>query len=258
MSVAWFKQAKGWVRVQPTVFSIDFFGFVSCLEGGRNSAQQAGRRGENASVPIFCCDVSLSTFPPRFTAGSTRQPREPAQPKEVRSQGLNFSSVSSFQQRNSASGGAFTANWERSTEQKQLGVLLGEIMSASETLTPNLPSPGRGFCNLHPRLGFTPSFWRRVCHPGGVTSRAATWLWHVNPPGTQVLALEQAAQGGGGVSFSGDVQDPPGQGPLRRAVGDPALAGGLDWVAHRGPFQPWPFCDSVILWSVKEQCTCQA
>ena len=41
-------------------------------------------------------------------------------------------------------------------------------------------------------------------------------------------ALEQAAQGGGGVSFSADIQDPPGQGPVQPAVGDPALAGGLD------------------------------
>jgi len=59
-------------------------------------------------------------------------------------------------------------------------------------------------------------------------------------------ALAQAAQGGCGVSFSGDVQDPPGQGPLQPTVGDPASAGGLDWVTHRGPFQPLPFCDSVI------------
>ena len=39
-------------------------------------------------------------------------------------------------------------------------------------------------------------------------------------------ALEQAAQGGCGVSFSGDIQDLPGQ--VQLAVGDPASAGGLD------------------------------
>ena len=38
--------------------------------------------------------------------------------------------------------------------------------------------------------------------------------------------LEQATQGGCGVSFSGDIQDPPGRGPVRLAVGDPAWAGG--------------------------------
>ena len=41
-------------------------------------------------------------------------------------------------------------------------------------------------------------------------------------------ALEQAAQGCCGVSFSRDIQDPPGQGPVQPAVGDPASAGGLD------------------------------
>ena len=41
-------------------------------------------------------------------------------------------------------------------------------------------------------------------------------------------ALEQAAQGGCGVSFSGDIQDPPEQGPVNPALDDPALTGGLD------------------------------
>jgi len=41
-------------------------------------------------------------------------------------------------------------------------------------------------------------------------------------------ALAQAAQGGCGGSFSGDIQDPPGRGPVQPAVGDPASAGGLD------------------------------
>ena len=50
----------------------------------------------------------------------------------------------------------------------------------------------------------------------------------------------------GGQARNG-FQDPPGQGPLQPAVGDPASAGGLDWVTHRGPFQPPPFCDSVGL-----------
>jgi len=41
-------------------------------------------------------------------------------------------------------------------------------------------------------------------------------------------ALEQAAQGGCGVSFSGDIQNLPGQGPVQPAVADPVLAGVLD------------------------------
>jgi len=41
-------------------------------------------------------------------------------------------------------------------------------------------------------------------------------------------ALERVAQGGCGVFFSGDIQDPHGQGPVQPAVGDPASVGGLD------------------------------
>ena len=41
-------------------------------------------------------------------------------------------------------------------------------------------------------------------------------------------ALAQAAQGGCGVSFSGDIRTPPGRGPVQPALGDPASAGGLD------------------------------
>ena len=58
-------------------------------------------------------------------------------------------------------------------------------------------------------------------------------------------ALEQAAQGGCGVSFSGDIQDSPGQGPVQPVLGDPVLAGGLDQMVPRDPFQHLPFCDSV-------------
>jgi len=41
-------------------------------------------------------------------------------------------------------------------------------------------------------------------------------------------ALAQAAQRGCGFSSSGDIQDPPGQGPVQPTVGDPASAGELD------------------------------
>jgi len=67
-------------------------------------------------------------------------------------------------------------------------------------------------------------------------------------------ALEQAAQRRHGFCFSGDIQDLPGQGPVQPAVGDPASAGGLDWMTHRGPFQTQTFCDSVKRLPPAPQC----
>jgi len=41
-------------------------------------------------------------------------------------------------------------------------------------------------------------------------------------------ALEQVVQRLCGFSFFGDIQDPPGQGPVQSALGDPASAGVFD------------------------------
>ena len=60
-------------------------------------------------------------------------------------------------------------------------------------------------------------------------------------------ALEQAAQGGCGVSFSGGIPAPPGQGPLQPTVGDPASAGGLEGWTRRPTEVPSNPDHSVIL-----------
>ena len=51
-------------------------------------------------------------------------------------------------------------------------------------------------------------------------------------------ALAQAAQGGCGVSFSGDIQDQPGHDAVQPALGDPAWAGG--WVGDPQRALPSP------------------
>ena len=57
-------------------------------------------------------------------------------------------------------------------------------------------------------------------------------------------ALTQAAQGGCGVSFSGDIQDPPRRGPVQPPLGDPASAGGWTGRPTEVPSNPY---HSVIL-----------
>ena len=57
-------------------------------------------------------------------------------------------------------------------------------------------------------------------------------------------ALEEAAQGGCGFFFSGDIQNPPGRGPVQPAVGDPASAGGWTRWSPEVPSNPY---HSVIL-----------
>ena len=41
-------------------------------------------------------------------------------------------------------------------------------------------------------------------------------------------SLEKAAQRGCGVSFSGDIKNPPGRSPVPSALGEPALAVGMN------------------------------
>ena len=63
-------------------------------------------------------------------------------------------------------------------------------------------------------------------------------------------AVPQIAQGGCGVSIVGDTQNSSGHGLGHPALGGSIWAGGLDQMTSRGPFQPQPFCDSLLLWTL--------
>jgi len=98
--------------------------------------------------------------------------------------------------------------------------LLDLVLTNKEGLVEDVKVGGRLGCSEHEMVEF------RILHGGSrAISRIKTLdLRRANFSG----ALEQAAQGGCGVSFSEGIQHPPGQGPVQPAVGDPALAGGLD------------------------------
>jgi len=70
------------------------------------------------------------------------------------------------------------------------------------------------------------------------------------PTPTTPWFCEQAAQRGCGVSFSGDIQDPPGRGAVQPALGDPASAGRWAGWPTEVPANPK---HSVILWK-KQLC----
>jgi len=63
-------------------------------------------------------------------------------------------------------------------------------------------------------------------HGGVVVCTKSLWLVSVHQL-QRSCSVYRAKRVEVGVSFSGDIQDPPGQGPMQPAVGDRASAGGL-------------------------------
>lgn len=69
-------------------------------------------------------------------------------------------------------------------------------------------------------------------------------------------AVAQAARRYCDVSFSADFQNSPRRDLRQPALSDPALPEELDWMVLRGPFQPPPDSDSVIMWHLTSFCDC--
>ena len=107
-------------------------------------------------------------------------------------------------------------------------MLTSQVLSLTSTAATRRLVPGSA--EEQPRLGWCVTEPVPPQHPWGQTEAQEVPSEHEEEllPSEGDGALEQAAQGGCGVSFSGDIQDPPGQGPVQPAVGDPASAGGLD------------------------------
>ena len=119
--------------------------------------------------------------------------------------------------------------WEGSLEMP-LNICRVEVRRMGPRSFQWCPATGQGATGTNWSTGSSVWTWGRT---------SSLWGWRSTGTGCP----------GRNISREGDIQDPPGQGPLQPTVGDPASAGGLDYMTHRGPFQPLPFCDSVILWS---------
>lgn len=171
-------------------FSIDFIGFELRLERERNLAQQAGRRGENVTAPIFYCKVSLLTFPRWLIAGSACQPREEYKERSTRrfDRKTWILASSPVFSRGVQHLMEHSQQTEREVQSKSsLAFCLGWLFQPVKPSPRACPYLEGGSAELHPFLGFTRSFWGRVYHLGGATSYAAVWLRHIKPTGTQAL-----------------------------------------------------------------------
>ena len=67
--------------------------------------------------------------------------------------------------------------------------------------------------------------------------------------------MSQIAQRGGRCPIPGNIPGQVGLGSEYPDPGEdvPAHCRGLDWMALKGPFQPNPFCDSMILCKYREK-----
>jgi len=110
--------------------------------------------------------------------------------------------------------------------------------SSPSTLPEEEKAAGRPNKCLQISQGWVSGGWGQTLFSGAQRQDKGQWAqteaWEVLSEHEEELpsegdgALEQAAQGGCGVPFSGDIQDLPGRGPVQLAVGDPASGGELD------------------------------
>jgi len=91
--------------------------------------------------------------------------------------------------------------------------------------------------------------------PGLEEKPAVPWAASPFITGGEIPA--QAAQRGGQCPILGNIQGQVGRGSEQPDLAEdvPAHCRGLDWMALKGPFQPKPFHDSMILGRKREHST---